>query len=107
MTDRPIRVDRDVNVALHVWLDAPGIWDELVHITDPDMGYPTELVEAATYLMGRTADEIEIVGWRVLEGDAVWETINRSLRATIIEVANELKASRHAVVSSGDGKASS
>lgn len=104
MTDRPMRGDRDVNVALHVWLDAPGIWDELVHIADPDMGYPTELVEAATYLMGRTANEVEIVGWRVLESDAVWETINRSLRAAIIEVANELKTSRHAVVSSGDGQ---
>lgn len=104
MNDRPIRQDRTVNLALHVWLDAPGIWDELVHIADPDMGFPAELVEAATYLMGRGIEEIEIVGWRVLEDDALWSTINRSLRSSIIEVAKELRASNDEVVSSVDGQ---
>lgn len=105
MTERPVRQERTVNLALHVWLDAPGIWDELVHITDPDMGFPSELREAATYLMGRGIDEIELVGWHVLEDDAVWNAINRSLRGSIIEIARKLRTEEQVVVSSVDGQA--
>lgn len=102
--NRPIREDREVNVALHVWLDAPGIWDELVHITDPDAGFSDELREAAAYLMTCTPSQIERVGWNVLEHDSVWDAINRAMRDAIIETAAELKASKMPVVSSGDAQ---
>lgn len=107
MTDRPIREDREVNLALHVWLDAPGLWDELIHVTDPEMGYSDELRLAAEYMMTRTPNEIELIGWRVLENDQLWTAINRAVRSTIVEVAEELQKATTAmpvVVSSGDGK---
>jgi hypothetical protein len=101
---RPIRGDRNVNVALHVWLDAPGIWDELIHITDPDAGFSDELREAAEYMMTRSPNEIEIIGWQVLEDDKVWNAINSSLRESIIDVARDLKLSDSTVVSSTRGQ---
>jgi len=99
--------DREMNLALHVALDAPGLWDELVHITDPEMGYSDELRLAAEYMMSRTPNEIEQIGWRVLEDDNLWIAINRAVRSTIIEVATELQGTptpMPVVVSSGDGK---
>ena len=101
---RPIRGDRNVNVALHVWLDAPGIWDELIHITDPDAGFSDELREAAEYMMTRSPNEIEIIGWQVLEDDKVWNAINSSLRESIIDVARDLKLSDSTVESSTRGQ---
>jgi hypothetical protein len=97
---RPIRGDREVNLALHVWLDAPGIWDELLHITDPDAGFSEELRAAAEYMMTRTPNEIELIGWDVLEDDNIWNAINASLRESIVKMARDLKLAESSVVSS-------
>lgn len=97
-------IDRTPNISLHVWLDAPGIWDELRHLTDPAMEMPDELREAAEYMMTRNADEIELIGWRVLEDERVWKAINQSLRTAITEVADELRGKDAPVVSSTHAK---
>lgn len=91
------------NPALHVWLDAPGIWDELVHITDPDMGNPSELRLAAEYLMNRKPEEIELVGWTVMQDDAIWDSLNLSIREAIMRVASDLQRTEQ-VLSSDDGQ---
>lgn len=92
------------NPALHVWLDAPGIWDELAHIADPDMGNPSELRLAAEYLMTRKPEEIEMVGWLVMQDDAIWDSLNLAIREAIIQVVNDLKRADEQVLSSDDGQ---
>lgn len=92
------------NPALHVWLDAPGIWDELAHITDPDMGNSSELRLAAEYLMTRKPEEIELVGWMVMQDDAIWDSLNLSIREAIMQVASNLRLAEEQVLSSGDGQ---
>lgn len=92
------------NTSLHVWLDAPGIWDELVHISDPDMGNPSELRLAAEYLMTRKPEEIELVGWMVMQDDAIWDSLNLSIREAIMLVASNLRQAEEQVLSSDDGE---
>lgn len=92
------------NLALHVWLDAPGIWGELVHIVDPDMGKPSELRLAAEYLMTRTPEEIEMVGWSVMQDDAIWDSLNLAIHEAIIRVASDLRRADEQVLSSDDGQ---
>lgn len=104
MTDRPMRKEREVNLALHVWLDAPGLWDELVLLSDPIYGASPELREAAEYMMTKSPNDIEMIGWMVLEDDRMWEALTRSIRSSIIEMATKLKAREVSVVSSGDGQ---
>jgi len=92
------------NPSLHVWFDAPGIWDELVHITDPDMGKSSELRLAAEYLMTRKPEEIELVGWMVMQDDAIWDSINISIQEAIMQVASDLQRAEEQVLSSDDGQ---
>lgn len=87
------------NPSLHVWLDAPGIYDELAHITDPAMGSPSDLRLAAEYLMSKTAEEIEMVGWQVMEDDEVWDALNSSIRESIVRIAKSLRAAEEVVPS--------
>lgn len=94
----------EANSALHVWLDAPGIWDELVHITDPSMGSPSELRLAAEYLMTKKPEEIEMVGWLVMQDDAIWDSLNLAIREAIIQVASDLQRADEQVISSDDGQ---
>ncbi len=92
------------NPSLHVWLDAPGIWDELVHITDPDMGNSSELRLAAEYLMTRKPEEIELVGWTVMQDDAIWDSLNIAIQEAIMQVASNLRLAEEQVLSSDDGQ---
>ena len=87
------------NPSLHVWLDAPGIYDELVHITDPAMGNPSDLRLAAEYLMSKTAEEIEMVGWQVMEDDEVWDALNASIRESVIRIAQALREAEEVIPS--------
>lgn len=91
------------NPLLHIWLDAPGIYDELTHITDPDMGSPSDLRLAAEYLMSKTTAEIEMVGWDVMEDDEVWDALNASIRESIVRIAKSLREAEQ-VVPSVNGK---
>jgi hypothetical protein len=87
------------NPLLHVWLDAPGIYDELAHITDPEVGSPSDLRLAAEYLMSKTAEEIEMVGWQVMEDDEVWDALNASIRESVIRIAKSLREAEEVVPS--------
>jgi len=87
------------NPSLHVWLDAPGIYDELAHITDPEVGSPSDLRLAAEYLMSKTAEEIEMVGWQVMEDDEVWDALNASIRESVIRIAKSLREAEEVVPS--------
>ena len=87
------------NPSLHVWLDAPGIYDELAHITDPAMGSPSDLRLAAEYLMSKTAEEIEMVGWQVMEDDEVWAALNASIRESVIRIAKALREAEEVIPS--------
>ena len=87
------------NPSLHVWLDAPGIYDELVHITDPAMGSPSDLRLAAEYLMSKTAEEIEMVGWQVMEDDEVWAALNASIRESVVRIAKALREAEEVIPS--------
>ena len=87
------------NPSLHVWLDAPGIYDELVHITDPAMGSPSDLRLAAEYLMSKTAEEIDMVGWQVMEDDEVWGALNASIRESVIRIAKALREAEEVIPS--------
>ena len=87
------------NPSLHVWLDAPGIYDELEHMADPEMGNPSDLRLAAEYLMSKTAEEIEMVGWEVMSDDEVWEALNASIKESVIRIAKALRAAEEVVPS--------
>ncbi len=92
------------NPALHVLLDAVGVWDELVSIADPSMGHSSELRLAAEYLMSKTPEQIELVGWSVMQDDALWDSLNLSIREAIMEVARNLQRADKQVLSSDDGR---
>jgi len=87
------------NPSLHVWLDAPGIYDELAHMADPEMGNSSDLRLAADYLMSKTAEEIEMVGWQVMEDDEVWDALNASIRESVIRIAKSLREAEEVIPS--------
>lgn len=92
------------NSSLHIWLDAPGIYDELTQITDTvEFGDPSDLRLAAEYLMSKTTAEIEMVGWDVMGDDEVWAALNSSIRESIVRIAKSLREAEQ-VVPSVNGK---
>lgn len=92
------------NPSLHIWLDAPGIWDELVDMAEPGMGNSSDLRLAAEYLMSRPIEDIERVGWYVMQDDKLWNALNESIKESVIEVAKELRQAEEQVLSSSDGQ---
>jgi hypothetical protein len=92
------------NPSLHVWLDAPGIWDELVDMAEPGKSDSSDLRLDAEYLMSRSVEDIERVGWYVMQDDKLWDALNQSIRESIIEVVRELRQADEQVLSSTDGQ---
>ena len=68
------------------------------------MGNSSELRLAAEYLMTRKPEEIELVGWMVMQDDAIWDSLNLSIREAIMQVASNLRLAEEQVLSSDDGQ---
>ena len=58
-----------------------------------------ESAQFGAYRLSSMAEEIEMVGWQVMEDDEVWDALNASIRESVIRIAKSLREAEEVIPS--------